>query len=105
VSTSGGLTAEGLVSHYLGGLTAVVGRDAEANAYFTQTAAMNDRMGAKFVAARTNLLWGTMLAERQAPGDTEKARDLLTMTHTAAAAHGCRNVERRAAEALPLLDH
>jgi hypothetical protein len=57
-------------------------------------------MGAKFDAARANLLWGNMLAERNAPGDVEKARDLLTKAHTAAATHGYANVERRAAEAL-----
>ncbi len=51
-------------------------------------------------AARTNLYWGTMLAERNAPGDNERARDLLTEAHAAAVAHGYANIERRAAEAL-----
>jgi hypothetical protein len=45
-----------------------------------------------------------MLAERKAPGDTEKARVLLTKAHSAAAAHGYGTVERRAAAALQLLD-
>ena len=36
--------------------------------------------------------------------DVEKARDLLTKAQTAAVAHGYGNVERRAAEALQLLD-
>jgi hypothetical protein len=45
-----------------------------------------------------------MLAERHAPGDAERARDLLTKAHAAAAAHGYANVERRAAEALEHLD-
>ena len=45
-----------------------------------------------------------MLAERDAPGDIERARDLLTKAHAAAAAHGYANVERRAAEALQHLD-
>ena len=94
------LTADGPVSHYLGGLATVLGRYDEADAYFTQAAAFNDRADAKFFAARTNLSWGKMLAERNAPGDTERARDLLTKAHTAAAAHGYANVERRAAEAL-----
>ena len=60
---------------------------------------MSDRMGAKFFAARTDLLWGRMLAERKAQGDTEKARDLLTKAHTAAVVHGYGTVERRAAAA------
>ena len=95
-----GLTVEGPVSHYLGGLATVLGRYDEADTYFAHAAAFNDRADAKFFAARTNLSWGTMLAERNAPGDTERARDLLTKAHTAAAAHGYANVERRAAEAL-----
>ena len=92
------------VSHYLGGLATVLGRYDEADAYFAHAAAFNDRPDAKFFAARTNLSWGTMLAERNAPGDNERARDLLTKAHTAAAAHGYANIERRAAEALQHLD-
>ncbi len=88
------------VSHYLGGLATVLGRYDEADAYFAHAAAFNDRADAKFFAARTNLSWAKMLAERQAPGDNERARDLLTKAHTAAAAHGYANIERRAAEAL-----
>jgi tetratricopeptide (TPR) repeat protein len=91
---------DGPVSHYLGGLATVLGRYDEADAYFTQAAAFNDRANAKFFGARTNLSWGKMLAERKGPGDAEKARDLLTKARTAAAAHGYANVERRAAKAL-----
>jgi class 3 adenylate cyclase/tetratricopeptide (TPR) repeat protein len=102
--SSTGLTAEGPVSLVLGGLATVLNRYDEADTYFSQAAAFTDRIGAKFFAARTNLSWGKMLAERHAPGDTEKARDLLTKAHTAAAAHGYANVERRAASALKDLD-
>jgi hypothetical protein len=45
-----------------------------------------------------------MLAERNAPGDAERARDLLAKAQTAAAAHGYANIERRATEALQHLD-
>ena len=45
-----------------------------------------------------------MLAERQAPGDIDKARVLLTKAHVAAATHGDASIERRAAEALDALD-
>jgi tetratricopeptide (TPR) repeat protein len=99
-----GITADGLVSHALGGLATVLGRYDEADAYFTQAAAFSDRFGAKFFAASTDLAWGTMLAERGAPGDTAKARDLLAKAHSAAAAHGYANVERRAGEALQHMD-
>ena len=95
-----GLTVDSPVSHYLGGLATVLGRYDEADTYFAHAAAFNDRANAKFFAARTNLSWATMLAERHAPGDNERARDLLTKAHTAAAAHGYANIERRAAEAL-----
>jgi hypothetical protein len=57
-------------------------------------------VGAKFFAARTNLSWGRMLADRQAPGDIEKARDLLTKAQSLSSANGYRKVERRAADAL-----
>ena len=101
---SGSVTASGLVSNSLGGLATVLRRYDEADAYFAQSAAMSARMNAKFFAAVTDLFWGSMLAERKAEGDIEKARDLLTKAQAAAAAHGYGNVERRAAAALQLLD-
>jgi hypothetical protein len=55
----------------LGGLATVLGRYDEADAYFARSAAMSDNMGAKFSATTTDLYWGRMLAERQAPGDSE----------------------------------
>jgi thiamine pyrophosphate-dependent acetolactate synthase large subunit-like protein len=61
-------------------------------------------MGAKFYAARTNLSWGTMLTERGDPGDTEKARDLLTNAHSVAMTNGYGYIERRAVAALQRLD-
>jgi hypothetical protein len=103
-ATTGGGSAQGPVSLYLGGLAAVLGRGDEADLYFTQAAAMSGGMGAKFFAARTDLLWGLMLADRNGPGDSDKARGLLTNAHAVAAAHGYANVERRAAEALQLQD-
>jgi len=97
-------TATGPVDHFLGGLATVIGRFDKANAHFAQSSAFCSRVGAKFYAARTDLSWGRMLAERQAPGDIEKAQDLLTKAHSVAAANGYGNVERRAAAALQLLD-
>jgi tetratricopeptide (TPR) repeat protein len=94
----------GPVSRYLGALAAVLGRYDQAHTYFTQAAALSLRLGAKFDAARTSLSWGQILAERNAPGDAEKARDLLTSARTAAASHGYANIERRATKALRLLN-
>ena len=99
-----GASALAPVCHYLGGLATVLSRYEEADSYFAQAAAINDRIGAKFFAARTNLLWGRMLAERNVPGDIEKARELLTRAHTTATTHEYANVEHRAAQALRRLD-
>ena len=99
-----GAMTHGPVSHYLGGLTTVLGRYDDADTYFAQAAGLNDRASAKFFAARTNLSWGKMLAERGATGDIEKARQLLTKAHNAAAAHAYPNLEQRAAVALQNLD-
>jgi hypothetical protein len=94
----------GPVSRYLGALAAVLGRYDRAHTYFTQAAALSLRLGAKFDAARTSFSWGHILAERNAPGDTEKARDLLTSARIAAATHGYASIERRATKALRLLN-
>jgi hypothetical protein len=102
-TTSAGLSSQGPVSGYLGGLATILGRYGEADAYFSQSAALSARMNAKFFAAWTDLSWGRMLAERQAPGNTERARDLLIKAHAVAAANGYGNIERRAATALQLL--
>jgi class 3 adenylate cyclase len=102
--SAGAVTAEGPVSHYLGGPATVLGRYAEANVYFAQSAAFSDRVGAGFFAARTNLLWGRMLAERNTPGDLDNARGRFTKAHTVAEANGYGVVERRAAAALQALD-
>jgi len=102
--SAGAMSAEGPVSHYLGGLASVLGRYDEAETHFLESAAMNERVGGKFFAARTDLSWGKMLAERRLSGDVEKSRELLTKAHTVAAAYGYGGVERRAAAALKRLD-
>jgi len=99
-STTAGPTVEGPVIHTLGGLATLLGRYDEANVYFAKSAASSERANAKFFAARTNLQWGRMLAERSGSGDNETARDLLTRAHTAAGTNGYGSVERRAAAAL-----
>jgi class 3 adenylate cyclase/tetratricopeptide (TPR) repeat protein len=104
LSATGSASAEGPVSHYLGGLTSVLGRYDEADGYFARAAAMSERIGAAFFAARTALSWGKMLTERRCPGDIDKARNLLAQAQAAAFAHGYGTVERRAATALQLLD-
>jgi tetratricopeptide (TPR) repeat protein len=92
------------VSYYLGGLAAVLGRYDQADAYFAHADAFNERAGAKYFVARTNLAWAKMLVERDDQGDIERARALLTTAHAVAVAHGYAAIERQAAEALQNLD-
>jgi DNA-binding SARP family transcriptional activator len=94
----------GPVSRTVGDLLRVLDRHDEAEAHFVHASASSERARAKFFAARTNLSWGRMLAERRRPGDGEKAREKLTRAHRTATAEGYGNVERRAAETLQLLD-
>ncbi len=95
-----GASALGPVSHYLGGLAAVLGRHDQADTYYARAAALSEQMGAEFFVARTNLSWGRMLAERRGPDDAERARDLLTRARATAEARGYRTVARRATAAL-----
>jgi hypothetical protein len=92
------------VSHYLGGLAGVLGRYDEADAFFSQSAAMSERMGAKFFLARTDLWWGMMLARRNRPGDADAAKARLLKAQRAARAFGYGNVDRRATQALEAAD-
>ena len=103
-STTMGPTVEGPVSLFLGGLASVLRRYDQADAYFAQSAASSERADAKYFGARTNLLWGKMLADRRGTGDIEKAQDLLTKAHLSGAANGYGTVARRAETALQLLD-
>ena len=88
------------VSHYLGGLTTVLGDFDRAECYFEQSADVCRKMGATFFAARTNLLWGRMLVSRGLPGDDDRGRRLLTEAHEVARSRSYGGVERRAAAAL-----
>lgn len=100
LSTNGGGSTNGPVSHFLGGLATVLGRYDEADSYFARAATFNSRAQAMFFAVQSDLLWGRMLAERRAPGDTDRARELLTKTCTIAVTNGYGGVERSAAVAL-----
>jgi hypothetical protein len=94
------LSTEGPVSLYLGGLSAVLGRYIEADAYFARSADFCERADANCFAAQTDLWWGRMLVERNSPGDIERARRLFSRAHASAVAHGYGGIEHDAAEAL-----
>ena len=61
---------------------------------------MSQRMGAKFFAARTDLLWARMLVQRAASGDAALARARLISARDVASANSYGVVERRAVAAL-----
>jgi hypothetical protein len=94
------LSTDGPVSLYLGGLSTVLGRYLAAESYFAQSADFCKRVGAASFAAQTDLWWGIMLAERNSPGDVERARELFSRAQTSALAHGYGAIEHDAAEAL-----
>jgi tetratricopeptide (TPR) repeat protein len=92
------------VSHYLGGLASVLGRYDEADAYFSQSAAVSKRLGATFFSARTDLWWGSLLVKRNRPEDAEMAVAHLTDAQRVARECGYGNVDRRATEAREALE-
>jgi hypothetical protein len=88
---------------YLGGLATVLERYDAADEYLAQSAAMSARLGAKFFAARTDLMRGRMLAARGAAADAGPARELLTRARDAAVAHKYANVQKLAEDELDRL--
>ncbi len=90
----------------LANLASALGRYDNAEMFYAQASTMNVRVGrdsSSFFSAQNDLAWGEMLTERSAPGDLDRARDLLRRAHTNAAANGYAYIERRATEALQRL--
>jgi hypothetical protein len=99
---SGALTAASPISHYLGGLSIVLGDGDRATRYFAQAASMSRTAGARFSLAQTELLWGRLLV-RQGAAHHERARELLENATATSASAGYAGVHRRAAAALDAL--
>ncbi len=102
-ASAGGLTAEGPVSLYLGGLANVLGRYEEAERHLLLAAELCERNGMRFYAALTELRRGQLLLERGLDGDAQAARTLLASAQSAAAADGYAAVARDAESALARL--
>ena len=100
---SNGAESESPVSQYLGALATGLGRYEEAEEFFAHAMSESDRTNAKFFAARTNLLWGVMLCQRNRDGDPERARELLERALELASANSYANVSLRARAALEAL--
>ncbi len=70
-------SARGSAARSLGVLAALLGCHDEAERHFRAALAANERMGARPWVARTRHEYAQMLLARDAPGDAERARELL----------------------------
>ncbi len=91
------------MSYYLSGLSWVMERFDEADAFFGQAIELGTRVRAKFFVAQAQLRRGQMLVERRAPGDLSHARPLLDVALAAATDYHYGTVRRRAVGALDQL--
>ena len=69
--------ATGSVARSVGVAAATASRWREAERHFADAFRANTRMGARPWAARTAYDWGSMLLQRDGPGDSERASELL----------------------------
>ena len=90
----------GSVSRQLGLLATVMSRWEEAERHFEDALEMHARMRARPFLARTQCEYAKMLLARGAPGDREKARELLNQALGAAEELGMRTVAERSAALL-----
>ena len=95
-----GLMPHEPVAMYLGALASVLGRYEVVEVFLDEASEFNQRTGATFARARTELARGRMLADRGARSDHDRARAILNEVRTDAAARGFGSVERRADSAL-----
>jgi tetratricopeptide (TPR) repeat protein len=72
-----GLSSAGAASRYLGLLAATMARWDDAERLFRDAIDQNQRMGARPFVAFTMYDYASMLQRRAAPGDLERANDLL----------------------------
>jgi class 3 adenylate cyclase len=75
---SGSMVEIGAVDRLLAMLAALDGRHDEADALFRSGLALEVTFGGDVMAAHTRYWWARCLAERNRPGDRERARELLT---------------------------
>jgi tetratricopeptide (TPR) repeat protein len=97
------VSASGPVSRTVGDLLTNLGRYDEAERQFASALASSTKADATFFMTQVDHSWGRMLVERDAPGDRDRAHELLTRARTVAASRGYGTVERRAAAALQRL--
>jgi hypothetical protein len=83
-------------SHFLGLLATTLSDWIAADAWFAQSLATHQRLGAPLFAAETELEWGRSYARR---GDIDRAHELLEVAATHADEHGALGLAGRAREA------
>ena len=75
---AGMLVCAGSYGLYAGMLAACLQRWDDAERHFADALAMNERLGARPYVVRTRRAWASMLLDRDAPGDRERAAELIT---------------------------
>ena len=99
-STTVGPTAEGPVSHSLGGLASLLGRYDEADAYFAQSAASSERAQRSSSPPGPTFYGEGCWPSAKLPATPRRPGSFLLKAHEAAVVNGYGNVERRAVAAL-----
>lgn len=87
----------GSVSHSLGALARFAGRRTDAEAHFEDARAMNERMGYRMHALRSQLALASLLAEGSSMPKRKRAEALAVEVIGFAHAHGMRVLATRAA--------
>ncbi|MEW6473927.1 MAG: BTAD domain-containing putative transcriptional regulator [Actinomycetota bacterium] len=82
------------VAHELGLLASGLGHFDDAERHFADATEIESRIGARSLAAHTQLEWGRMLLVRGQPADAERARTLLVEAAATARDLGLGKVER-----------
>ena len=84
------------VSHVLGRICSLLGRDDEADQRFRAGLEMHEHLGHDQFAARTRIDWAQMLLQRGGEGDHERALELVRGALEVAERRGYAAAERRA---------
>jgi hypothetical protein len=94
----------GTVAFHLGLLATTLGDYEAAASDFADAEAIEARIGAPTWQARTRLEWARMLLRRSGPGDSDRARELLSQALDTAREYGLARVEAQAGAFLLNLD-
>jgi class 3 adenylate cyclase/tetratricopeptide (TPR) repeat protein len=94
------ITISGSVAHFLGLLTHALGQYDETDQWFGEALACHERMQAPYFVALTQVAWAEFLADRDQPGDAQRARTLVDAALPVTAERGYGYMERDARELL-----